>query len=287
MSETPGTLSTIDHDRNGAGLTYVYPVVSRRAGGVSVGINLNPNNACNWRCIYCQVPDLKRGGPPPIDLPLLQQELTALLADIVHGDFLTRCAPPDMRRLKDVALSGNGEPTSATEFFEAVQVIGQAMEDFGLLAQGVKLVLITNGSLSHRAYVKRGIERMRAYNGDVWFKFDRATKEGMLAVNGTGADPERHYRRLSQVAHLCPTWLQTCMFALDQAPPSDGEIEAYLAMLARCRREHVPLQGVLLYGIARPSMQKEASRISPVSDEWLHALAARIEKTGHQVRVTP
>ena len=50
------------HDRDVAGLTYVYPVVSRRAGGVSVGINLSPNNACNWRCVYCQVPNLQRGA---------------------------------------------------------------------------------------------------------------------------------------------------------------------------------------------------------------------------------
>ena len=49
-------------------MTYVYPVVSRRAGGVSIGINLNPNNACNWRCVYCQVPDLKRGAAPAIEL---------------------------------------------------------------------------------------------------------------------------------------------------------------------------------------------------------------------------
>jgi wyosine [tRNA(Phe)-imidazoG37] synthetase (radical SAM superfamily) len=64
MSESPrGRLTVADHDRGSAGLTYVYPVVSRRAGGVSVGINLNVNNACNWRCIYCQVPGLTRGAP--------------------------------------------------------------------------------------------------------------------------------------------------------------------------------------------------------------------------------
>ncbi len=57
-------LSPGNHDRDVAGLTYVYPVVSRRAGGVSVGINLSPDNACNWQCVYCQVPDLVRGKAP-------------------------------------------------------------------------------------------------------------------------------------------------------------------------------------------------------------------------------
>ena len=74
-----GRLSVVDHDREAAGLTYVYPVVSRRARGVSIGVNLNVNNACNWQCIYCQVPDLRRGGPPAVDLDRLREELTSFL----------------------------------------------------------------------------------------------------------------------------------------------------------------------------------------------------------------
>ena len=72
-------LSISDHSREAAGLIYVYPVISRRAGGVSIGINLNPNNACNWRCIYCQVPNLKRGAAPAIDLHKLDSELRGFL----------------------------------------------------------------------------------------------------------------------------------------------------------------------------------------------------------------
>ena len=74
-------LSVVNHDRDAAGLTYVYPVVSRRAGGVSVGINLNPNNACNWRCVYCQVPHLVRGAAPPIDEDQLEAELRVVWPD--------------------------------------------------------------------------------------------------------------------------------------------------------------------------------------------------------------
>lgn len=287
MNSLSSPLSTNAHDRDAAGMTYVYPVVSRRAGGVSVGINLNPNNACNWRCIYCQVPNLKRGGPPPIDLALLDEELRRMLTDIVAGNFLERHAPMDMRRLNDVALSGNGEPTSAPEFDAVVHLIGQAMSDFGLLSQGVKLVLISNGSLSHRAYVQAGIKRMKPLNGEVWFKFDRATKAGMHLVNDTEADPERHYKRLAQVAMLCPTWIQTCMFALDGAPVSDTEVDAYLAMLARTQTDRLPLRGVLLYGLARPPMQAEAPRLSTLPEHWLRDLAGRIESLGLTVRLTP
>ena len=74
-----------DHSRDAAGLTYVYPVISRRSGGVSVGINLNPNNACNWACAYCQVEGLVRGAAPAIDLEQLSTELAGFL-DLASTD---------------------------------------------------------------------------------------------------------------------------------------------------------------------------------------------------------
>src|SRR5258706_11378459 len=110
------SLTTDNHDRDSAGMTYVYPVVSRRAGGVSVGINLNPNNACNWRCVYCQVPGLVFGNAPAIDLALLETELRGFLQEALHGDWMERCVPEEARRLSDVAFSGNGEPTSSRQF---------------------------------------------------------------------------------------------------------------------------------------------------------------------------
>jgi len=278
-------LTTRKHDRDSAGMTYVYPVLSRRAGGVSVGINLNPNNACNWRCVYCQVPDLTRGGPPPLDLAQLEAELRQLLHAIVHGDFMTRAVPEDMRRLNDVALSGNGEPTSAAEFSAVVELIGQVLADFNLAGK-IKLVLITNGSLAHKADVQAGLRRMAQLNGEVWFKFDRATRTGLQQVNDSETEPERHYQRLKSVAHLCPTWIQSCMFAFDGAPPSALEIDAWLAMLARAKAEALPLCGVLLYGLARPSLQAEAVHLDRLPEDWLRALAARVEALGWTVRVS-
>ena len=68
-------LIVTNHSRDIFNSRYVYPVVSRRAGGLSLGINLNTNNACNWQCIYCEVPDLKRGKPEPINLDQLKSEL--------------------------------------------------------------------------------------------------------------------------------------------------------------------------------------------------------------------
>ncbi len=283
MSKPSKTLLSIrDHDRDAAHMTYVYPVVSRRAGGVSVGINLNPNNACNWRCIYCQVPGLKRGAAPLIDLDQLETELTAMLTAIVHGDFMQTRVPEGARRLNDIALSGNGEPTSAKAFPEVIQRIGRVMKRFGLAGK-IKLVLITNGSLIARAPVQLGLKRMAKLNGEVWYKLDSATREGIDRINNTRQSLKQATEHLALAASLCPTWIQTCVFALDAMPPTAVEQEAYLALLSRLVMQGVPLKGVLLYGIARQSHQPEAPRLSALPQAWLADFARRIEQLGLSV----
>ncbi len=267
-------------------MTYVYPVLSRRSRGVSVGVNLNPNNACNWRCIYCQVPDLRRGGPPPIDLDRLEGELRRLLTDIRQGDWLARHAPEGMRRLNDVALSGNGEPTTAAEFPQAVERISRVLADLDLLGR-IGIILITNGSQFDKVSVRAGVQALASLSGEVWFKLDSATAQGLRRINGTHTDPQRHYRRLATCASLCPTWLQTCVFALDGKPPCEEEVRAYLDLLARAVAERLPLRGVLLYGLARPSLQPEAPRLARLPAQWLEDLARRITDLGLKTRVYP
>lgn len=285
MARVP-TLTPSNHDRDSVGMTYVYPVVSRRAGGVSVGINLNPNNACNWACVYCQVPDLARGTAPEIDLARLETELRTMLTAILHGDFMQTRVPEGVRRLNDIALSGNGEPTSAKAFAQVVDLIGRVMSDFNL-NQKIKLVLITNGSLADRPRVQDGIKKMATLNGEIWFKFDSATASGMRSINQTRMSPDKHFERLSVAARLCPTWLQTCVFAVDGTPPTEAEQAAYLNAVERIRRERIPVKGVLLYGIARPSMQPQASHLSALPVEWLEAFAEKIRAAGLPVKVSP
>ena len=282
---TPAPLTPINHDRDNAGMTYVYPVVSRRAGGVSVGVNLNPNNACNWACVYCQVPDLVRGTAPEIDLAQLEAELRALLTNILHGDFMSTRVPEDARRLNDIALSGNGEPTSAKAFPQVIELIGWVMADFDLIGK-IKLVLITNGSLIDRPRVLDGLAKMAALNGEVWFKFDSATASGMRTTNQTRISPDKQLERLKIAAALCPTWLQTCVFALDGKPPGAVEQAAYLAAVTRIREQNIPIQGVLLYGLARPSLQPQANRLSALPAEWLNAFAGSIRAAGLPVKVS-
>ena len=277
-------LTTDDHRRDSAGLRYVYPVVSRRAGGVSIGINLNVNNACNWACLYCQVDNLVRGGPPPLDLDLLENELATFLADALHGDFMQRQVPESARRLMDVAFSGNGEPTSAPEFAAAVDRVGDVLGRFGLLGK-LLLRLITNGSLMHRPEVVLGVRRIGELGGEVWFKLDRAEAAAIAEINGVPLTPEKVAGNLAHCAALAPTWVQTCWFALDGHAPDAAARAAYCDLLAPLAAS---LAGVHLYGLARPSRQPAAPRLARLPDEELAAFAEEIhKKTGIRVLISP
>lgn len=279
------TLKVNEHSRDAAGLRYVYPVVSRRAGGVSVGINLNTNNACNWRCIYCQVPGLKLGTAPPVDLALLEQELRGFLHQLLHGDFMQTRVPEGARHINDIAISGNGEPTSAAEFAQVIELVAKLKRELELPEQ-IKLVLITNGSQLHRDNVQQGLRLMAQLNGEVWFKLDRASEPGMARINDTRTTMDKVRANLAAAVSCCPdTWLQTCWFALDGNAPDKQDEDDYLNFLATMSQQGNAPRGVLLYGIARTSMQVEAPRLGALSRAQMEAFAARIRAQGVAVKV--
>ncbi|OZA05148.1 MAG: radical SAM protein [Methylophilaceae bacterium 17-44-8] len=276
------TLTVIDHNRVFHGFTYVYPVVSRRAGGVSIGINLNPNNACNWQCVYCQVPNLTRGMAPTLDAALLEHELDRFLAEIQQGDFMQTYVEHDMRVIKDIAFSGNGEPTSSKQFDIALVIVEKLRLRYQL-DHAVKTRLITNGSLMHRPSVMNNISQLKQLNGEVWFKLDAGTRADIQRINQVYVNPQQHLARLKTCASLCPTYIQTCMFGWLGNAPTEDYLKAYLNCVAQVRNE---IKGVYLYGVARPSYQPEATSITRLSLEQLETIAERIRALGVTVSVS-
>ena len=67
-----------DHSRLFGDFTFVYPVISRRSRGLSIGINLNPDKVCNFDCIYCEVDRTTPGKVSRIDLDQMRDELIAM-----------------------------------------------------------------------------------------------------------------------------------------------------------------------------------------------------------------
>ncbi|MBT9498406.1 MULTISPECIES: radical SAM protein [Zoogloea] len=283
MNTLPQMLTVTDHNRGFIDMTYVYPVVSRRAGGVSVGINLNPNNACNWHCAYCQVPGLVRGAAPEIDLELLETELRSFLHALLHGSFMEEHVPVEARVIRDIAFSGNGEPTSSKAFAEIVERVIVMRDAAGLV--DVPIRLITNGSLIDRPYVQTALKALAAAGGEVWFKFDAGTAADIQRINGIDVNPETHARRLALCASLCPTWVQTCMFRWDGELPSRELVSNYIAMLELAGL--AALKGVHLYGVARPSFQPEAVHLQQLSAHELEAIARQLNEKGLTLTVSP
>ena len=282
-------LTIKNHDRDVAGYRYIYPVISRRSGGLSIGINFNTNNACNWRCVYCQVPDLTIGAAPELDFDLLATELTDFLHDVLQGSFYDRFQlEPEMRVIKDIAISGNGEPTSVKEFSKAIALITQIVEQANIV-EPFQYVLITNGSLIHKLDVQTGLKLFNQYNGQLWFKLDSATDVGREVINHSALSLQRQTENLISSAKLCATWVQSCMLNyIDNQEiglVSETEQVAYLALLENVMQQ-VSLQGVMLYSMARPSLQPEANRISSVNSEQINYFAERIRQLGLMVKVT-
>jgi wyosine [tRNA(Phe)-imidazoG37] synthetase (radical SAM superfamily) len=352
------SLSIHDHDRRKSGYNYVYAVLGRRAGGVSIGVNLNTNSACNWRCVYCEIPELTFGNAPHCDLALLERELRAQLDDILRGDWMSKNVPEEnWRVLKDVAISGNGEPTSCPEFAAVVTCIARVLGDYGLRAKDgsprsdldsaqhaaptntsnsgastarsspgadqpsasgaqssanaarsnasgarssadaarstdttaandVQIVLITNGSLVHKPEVQAGLAELARVGGVAWYKLDSATTAGQERMNNAHAGIERARSNLVIAARTCPTWIQTMALARDGEPPAESEVAAYVDLVRGLVRERVPVQGVLLYGLARKSFQPEANELSALPRDWMEAFARRIEDAGIAVRLS-
>ncbi|MDZ7619574.1 MAG: hypothetical protein U1E05_21450, partial [Patescibacteria group bacterium] len=139
-----------DHTRRFAENRYVYPVLSRRSGGISIGVNLSPDKTCNFRCAYCQVDRETKGArdlPPgtfAVDLGVLAEELDDMAEAVQSGRLFEgprfSQTPAHLRRLNDIALSGDGEPTLCPQIAEAVAVCAAMRRKHRL--DDVKLVLI-------------------------------------------------------------------------------------------------------------------------------------------------
>ena len=272
MSVSKQYLSIHDHSRELSGVKYIYSVISRRAGGLSIGVNLNVNNACNWQCIYCEIPNLTRGTPPPIELDVLEQELRFFLNEIINGDYMEKNVSLEDRHLKDIAFSGNGEPTSAEEFPEVISIVKKLLEEFNLLHK-IKIRLITNGSLMHQASVIKSVEMLKEMNGEVWFKVDAATEESIKTINQVNLKPHQILERLKNSANVCPTFVQTCIFSINGNGPSEKDINAYIELINEVKSN---IQGVHLYGLARPSLQPQAKNLGRIDEEVLQDIAKEL-----------
>lgn len=225
-----------------------------------------------------------RGTAPEMDFQLLEQELRQFLNDVLHGNFYERFEiPRQLRVIKDIAISGNGEPTSLVGFEKAIALIGETATELGVLP-AANFVLITNGSLMHQNKVQLGLKRLQQYNGQVWFKLDSATEAGRRQINNTEQSAQKALAGLISCAQLCRTKLQTCVLNYKGQGLLESEKTAYLELLKQIKNQ-TNISEVMLYTIARPSFQPEAVDITKLDAQIMNAFADEIRQLGYQVSV--
>ena len=135
-----------------------------------------------------------------------------------------------------------------------------------------------------KPHVLASMRHLANLNGEVWFKADAGTSEGVAKINDVNINIPSVIKRIKACAEACPTFVQTCMVAIDGVAPSETEVAAYIELLQQVKQT---LQGVHLYGLARPSMQAEAPRLSRLSSEWLEGVAKKIRAIGLKAFVSP
>lgn len=266
-------LSTTNHDRNVFKDKYIYPVVSRRAGGLSLGINLNTNNACNWQCVYCEVPNLTRGKPEPINLSQLEKELIYWLDQIVHQDFLKEHTETGTS-LKDIAFSGNGEPTAAKEFGAAIKIVMKQTQNFQLKDK-VSIRLITNGSYINLPETQNAWMQLSDHTREIWFKIDTVDSIETKIINQVNLSIKSVTSNLEAALKISPVTIQSCFLKIDGHLPSEQSINKYIDFIKPYAKE---LKGIHLYSLARPTKQNTSLVIERLSESELSAIAGKIKQ---------
>lgn len=266
-----------DHRRVYQEFIYVYPVISRRSQGVSIGINLNPDKICNFDCVYCEVDRLTPARKKKVNLPQLEEELRAMIEiwkdHSLFNDEPFASAPLPWRVLNDIAFSGDGEPTTCPVFEEAVDIALKLRAE--LLTQETKLVLITDSACLDRPGVIRGLQKMQQGSHEVWAKLDAGTADYYKLVNRSSISYDRILKNILQTAQWLPLTIQTLLLKIHGELPSEAEINAYIDRLKDLQEQQAKIKQLQLYTIARPTPETFAEALNRVE---LDEIAQRIYK---------
>jgi wyosine [tRNA(Phe)-imidazoG37] synthetase (radical SAM superfamily) len=240
------------HPRRFEDFHYVYPVLSRRSHGISIGINTNPDKLCNFDCIYCQVDRTVPSLIQDFKLAVAEEELRAMFEIVKSGDLAHHppfdSVPADELRLNDIALSGDAEPTTLPNFSPTIEMIARVKP------ADVKIVLITDAGGLDRADVKRGLEIMDAHNGEVWAKLDAGTEAYFQLISRTKIPFARILKNITACAKARAIVIQSLFMNVRGAGPSPVEIAAYCQRLREIVAAGGRIQLVQVYTIARKPM---------------------------------
>ncbi|HWD20701.1 MAG TPA: radical SAM protein [Verrucomicrobiae bacterium] len=276
--------SAIGCPRDFLGNRFVYVVVSARARGLSIGINMNPDQRCNFDCVYCEV---DRGRPlveTELDLQIMTEELRRTLELVRSGHLRDRDGfrgiSAELMTLRHLALSGDGEPTLCPNFPEIVQaaIHVRACGPSGFF----KLVLITNGTGLDFRPVQDSL-RYFTREDEIWIKLDAGTQNYMDKVNRSKAPLEKVISNILLVGRQRPVVLQSLFPMIDGKEPAAEEINEYVLRLKDLKDAGAQISLVQIYSATRPTAHMECTHL-PL--KTLSRIAQRVKlETGLKAEV--
>lgn len=240
---------------------FVYAVVSARARGLSVGVNMNPDKNCNFRCVYCEV---HRNGDPrqELEVEVMASELKKTLGLVRAGRLRERpwyhSLPDELLQLRHVALSGDGEPTLSPHFAEALQAIVhvRALGGFPFF----KLVLITNSTGLDLPHVQEGLKHLTR-SDEIWAKLDGGTQAYVNRVNQSDIPLEKVLSNILLLGRQRPLVIQSLFPAIGGEEPPLEEIEQYARRLLELKEAGAEISLVQIYSATRPSANSDCGHL--------------------------
>ncbi len=280
---TSGKNAAYGHPRDYLGNRHVYAVISQRARGLSLGINLNPDQHCNFDCVYCEVNRDRPLRAQRLGLRAMTTELRHFLHLIQENRLREirwfRDLPQELLELKEVAFSGDGEPTLCPTFSRAVRAVVR------LRTQGIvpfKLVLITNGTGLDRPDVQAGLEHFAPWD-EVWVKLDAGTPAYLNRINQTSVSLDQVIGNILALGRKRPVIIQSLFPLLDGVGPPAEEIEEYVRRLQELQQGGAQISLIQVYSAHRPPHRPNCAHLS---FRTLSSIAKRVRRvTGLKAEV--
>jgi wyosine [tRNA(Phe)-imidazoG37] synthetase (radical SAM superfamily) len=241
---------------------FVYVVVSARAHGLSVGVNINPDKNCNFECIYCEVPRNGDRSEQRLHVEGMAAELKKTLIFVRGGRLRERpwyrALPDELLQLRHVALSGDGEPTLSADFGEALQALVHVRALCGF--PFFKLVLITNATGLDRPQVQQGLRHLTR-SDEVWAKLDGGTQAYVNKVNRAKVPLEKILSNILMLGRQRPVVIQSLFPAIHEEEPPLEEIEQYAHRLLELKNAGAQISLVQIYSATRPSLNSASGHL--------------------------
>lgn len=276
MSEEALEKAWSDHSRLWKHNLWVYPVISRRAKGLSIGINLNLDKHCNFDCAYCQVDRSVPGPREKVDVSRIEREIENIVSAYEKNglaDFSSfRNVEEEKREIKDICLSGDGESTMAPEFPEVCRLMRKMQDRYSRYP--LQLTLITNSTLLDRPNVQKGLSLLAEKKGEIWTKLDAGSESWYRKISRSRVPLEKIQENIEATVRKFPIRVQTMLCKIGSEFPDENEINLYVNRLKRIYHSNPQnLLGIQLYGVVRHTALPD---VHPIEKAFFAEVAQKI-----------